>query len=44
MSPLHHAAERGHLDSVKLLVSNGAKINTRDEEARSLFTLLWILN
>ena len=29
-TPLHHAALRGHMDMVKLLLSHGANIDARD--------------
>ena len=34
-TPLHVAAKHGHIDIVKMLVKNGAKINARDENLQT---------
>ena len=35
MSPLHWAADGGHVDTVRCLVEKGAKINSKDEKGVS---------
>jgi ankyrin repeat protein len=34
-APLHYAVDRGHLDVVKVLLEEGANVNTKDENRRT---------
>ena len=34
-TPLHWAAERGHVDTVKFLAENGANIHSKDDDGVS---------